>query len=148
MKNMQYIGVYCSDTVSYASVELIKKLWRGKYGKNPGYDFLVMPNGKIIELRFDGMVGREGRCINFCYVGGRKKDGSVTNFWTQEQQDAIFDKIVHLTVRYPEIKIRPDDLLYNSDGFTKPNFSIQTWLKIFVPRELRAAGIEYSDLSR
>jgi hypothetical protein len=146
MKNKQYIGVYCTDTTPYLNPEAIKKFWADKYGTNPGYDFLVLANGKVIPLNFS--TGTYSRDINICFVGGRKKDGSVSHTWTQEQQDAIFNKLVELTEKYKHIKIKPDDETSLNHCFTQPSFSIEVWLKIYVPKELRAAGMGFDDLSR
>lgn len=139
MREINYIVVHCTDTVPTATVESILKFWKVKYKwKNPGYHYIVKANGEIVKLLSEtipsnGVLGFNEHCINICYIGGRKKDGTGGALPNHAQEKALFDKIVGLSEKYPKAEIKGHYEFPNQGGRTCPNFDVKKWLANYTP---------------
>lgn len=139
MRNIKYIAIHCTDTLPSATVEAILKYWREKRGwKNPGYHYIIKANGEVVKLLDEnkvsnGVLGFNENCINVCYIGGKTKDGKGRDTRTRAQENAMFDKIVELTERYPNAEVKGHGEFPNQGGKTCPNFNVKEWLKNYTP---------------
>jgi N-acetylmuramoyl-L-alanine amidase len=139
MRNIKYIAIHCTDTLPTATVEAILKYWKEKRGwKNPGYHYIIKANGDVVKLLDEnkvsnGVLGFNENCINVCYIGGRTKDGKGGDTRTRAQENAMFDKIVELTERYPNAEVKGHGEFRNQGGKTCPNFKVKEWLKNYTP---------------
>jgi|APLak6261664640_1056046.scaffolds.fasta_scaffold00082_34 N-acetylmuramoyl-L-alanine amidase len=139
MRNIKYIAIHCTDTLPSATVEAILKYWREKRGwKNPGYHYIIKANGDVVKLLDEnkvsnGVLGFNENCINVCYIGGKTKDGKGGDTRTRAQENAMFDKIVELTERYPNAEVKGHGEFPNQGGKTCPNFNVKEWLKNYTP---------------
>ena len=154
MRNIKYIVVHCTDTLNTAAVEAIQKYWREKLKwKQPGYHYIIKNDGEIVKLLDEdvpsnGVLGFNSVCVNICYIGGKTKEGKHADTRSMAQQDAMFDKLIELSEKYPKAKIVGHGEFPNQGGRTCPNFDVRKWLKTFVPRELRKEGYKSNDLEK
>ncbi|MEW6470619.1 MAG: N-acetylmuramoyl-L-alanine amidase [Bacteroidota bacterium] len=139
MRTINYIVVHCTATPPTTTVESIKKYWKDvrKWGDTPGYHYLILRDGEIRQLLDEskmsyGAYGHNKECIHISYIGGIDKDGKPVDNRTTAQKNAMFDKIVELSEKYPKAKI-----LGHRDfpGVKKacPSFDVATWLKDYEP---------------
>src|SRR5688572_25481299 len=107
MRDIKYIVVHCSDTPKNTTVESILRFWKIHWGwKSPGYHYIIKQDGEIVKLldekfNSNGVLGFNENCVNVCYIGGKKKDGTHGDTRTPAQETALFNKIVELTEKYP-----------------------------------------------
>lgn len=140
MREIKYIVVHCSDTPKNTTVESILRFWKIHWKwKAPGYHYIIQQDGEVVqlldeELISNGVLGFNKNCINVCYIGGRKKDGKCGDTRTPAQQNALFDKIVELTEKYPHAQVREHGSFPNQGGRTCPNFNLKEWLATYKPK--------------
>jgi len=138
-RNIQYIVVHCTATPVNTTLESIKRYWKEKrgWGDTPGYHYLVQRDGSIVQLltedkNSNGVYAHNSYCINIAYLGGIDKEGKPVDNRTTAQKDAMFNKIVELTERYPNVKV-----LGHRDfpGVKKacPCFDVNDWLRNYEP---------------
>jgi|ERR1051326_1084407 N-acetylmuramoyl-L-alanine amidase len=144
MRNIKHIVVHCTATPQDTTIESIKKYWkevRG-WGDTPGYHYIIRKDGEIIQLLNEskisnGSFGHNADCVHVAYIGGVDKNGLPVDNRTGAQKDAMHDKLVELSAKYPQAEI-----LGHRDfpGVYKacPSFDVKKWLKEFIPKELRA----------
>ncbi len=139
MRTISYIVVHCTATPPTTTVESIKRYWKDvrKWGDTPGYHYLILRDGEVKQLLDEskmsfGAYGHNKECIHISYIGGIDKDGKPLDNRTTAQKNAMFDKIVELTEKYPKAKI-----LGHRDfpGVKKacPSFDVASWLKDYEP---------------
>jgi N-acetylmuramoyl-L-alanine amidase len=139
MRTINYIVVHCTATDATATVESLKKFWKEKrgWGDTPGYHYLILRDGEIEQLLDESKVsfgahGHNKESIHIAYIGGVDKQGKPLDNRSQAQIDAMFDKIVELSEKYPSAKI-----LGHRDftGVKKacPSFDVRKWLSDYEP---------------
>ena len=138
-RNIKYIVIHCTGTQQTSTLESIRSYWKNErgWGDTPGYHYLVNPDGEIIQLldeseNSNGVYKHNSECINIAYKGGIDKQGKPVDNRTRAQQNAMFDKIVELSNRYPGAEI-----LGHRDfaGVKKacPCFDVKAWLRNYEP---------------
>lgn len=96
---IKYIAIHCTATHQTATVAAIQRYWKDSLGwKNPGYHFLVEPNGTIHQLLdFNGIAngvrGFNNHSVHISYIGGINKDKSPVDNRTDAQKKAILECI-------------------------------------------------------
>lgn len=138
MRIIKYIAIHCTDTLSSAQVSAIQKYWKEKRGwDTPGYHYIIKADGEVVQLLDEskvsnGVKGFNQNTVNVCYIGGKTKTKDGIDTRTRAQKDAMFDKIVELTERYPgaEVKGHRD---FPNVAKTCPNFDVKTWLANYTP---------------
>lgn len=138
MRTIKYIAIHCTDTLSSAQVSAIQKYWKEKRGwDTPGYHYIIKADGEVVQLLDEskvsnGVKGFNQNTVNVCYIGGRTKTKDKIDTRTRAQENAMFDKIVELTERYPgaEVKGHRD---FPDVAKTCPNFDVKTWLANYTP---------------
>ena len=114
---------------------------------NPGYHYVVAPDGKITQLLDEekisnGVKGFNSVTVNVAYIGGIGADGKATDNRTDEQKKSLRQLLANLKKKYPEAVIQghrdfsPDA---NKNGRIEPH----EWVKMCPCFDARE---EYKDL--
>ena len=150
MRTIKRIFVHCTASSQLTTTE--KSLWaefKKKGWRNPGYHYVVKPDGNIIQMLDEnrvsnGVKGYNQSAINVAYIGGIDSKGKAVDNRTDNQKGALFDLLVKLKQKYKSAiimghrDISPD---LNHNGVVDP------WERIkecpcFSPME------EYADINR
>lgn len=138
-REIKYIVIHCTATQPEVKIEAIKKYWREVrgWGDTPGYHYIIKSEGDTIKLLDEnknsyGVYAHNNECISISYIGGIDKAGKPKNTMSRAQENALFDKIVELTEKYPNTKV-----LGHRDfpGVKKacPSFDVKNWMANYTP---------------
>lgn len=125
MRTITRIFVHCTASWQESTtVESLKEEFRRKGWENPGYHWVVFPDGKVVSLLAEryianGVKGYNSKSVHVAWVGGIKykeyQDGGVirtdrsktvsTDNRTSEQRLALFDLLVKIKLRYRDAMI-------------------------------------------
>lgn len=133
MRNIKYIAVHCTASHQSMTIEGLKQEFRRKGWVNPGYHYVVSPDGKITQLLDEdkvsnGVKGFNSVSINVAYIGGIDTNGKPIDNRTDEQKASLRSLLKMLHKKYPTAVIQghrdfsPD---LNKDGKITPN----EWMK-------------------
>ena len=133
MRNIQYIAVHCTASHQSMTIEGLKQEFRRKGWVNPGYHYVVSPDGKITQLLDEdkvsnGVKGFNSVSINVAYIGGIDTNGKPNDNRTDAQKASLRSLLKMLHKKYPTAVIQghrdfsPD---LNKDGKITPN----EWMK-------------------
>lgn len=111
MRPIERIFVHC--TASHQETTTEKSLWRefkAKGWKNPGYHYVIFPDGHIVNMLpeskvSNGVAGYNSTSINVAYVGGIDKSLKAVDNRTPEQKAALVMLLKTLKVKYPNAVI-------------------------------------------
>lgn len=147
MRTIKYIAVHCTASHQSMTIEGLKQEFKRKGWVNPGYHYVVSPDGKITQLLDEdkvsnGVKGFNSVSINVAYIGGIDATGKPVDNRTPAQKSSLLSLVKLLHRKYPAAVIQghrdfsPD---LNKDGKITPN----EWMKVcpcFNAKE------EYADL--
>lgn len=92
MRQIKRIFVHCTAGPQTQTVQEIQKYWKthNKW-KDPGYHYIIKPDGEIIPLQpedkpSNGVAGYNSTSINVCYIGGVDKQGRPIDNRTDAQK--------------------------------------------------------------
>ena len=133
MRNIKYIAVHCTASHQSMTIEGLKQEFRRKGWVNPGYHYVVSPDGKITQLLEEekvsnGVKGFNSVSINVAYIGGIDINGKPIDNRTEEQKQSLRSLLKMLHKKYPTAVIlghrdfSPD---LNKDGKITSN----EWMK-------------------
>lgn len=133
MRNIKYIAVHCTASHQSMTIEGLKQEFRCKGWVNPGYHYVVSPDGKITQLLDEdkisnGVKGFNSVSINVAYIGGIDTNGKPNDNRTDAQKASLRLLLKMLHKKYPTAVIQghrdfsPDS---NKDGKITPN----EWMK-------------------
>lgn len=133
MRNIQYIAVHCTASHQSQTIEGLKQEFKRKGWVNPGYHYVVSPDGKITQLLDEekvsnGVKGFNSVSINVAYIGGIDVNGKPIDNRTDAQKTSLRSLLKMLHKKYPVAVIQghrdfsPD---LNKDGKITPN----EWMK-------------------
>lgn len=133
MRNIKYIAVHCTASHQSMTIEGLKQEFKRKGWVNPGYHYVVSPDGKITQLLNEdkisnGVKGFNSVSINVAYIGGIDTNGKPIDNRTDEQKASLRSLLKMLHKKYPTAVIQghrdfsPD---LNKDGKITPN----EWMK-------------------
>lgn len=133
MRNIKYIAVHCTASHQSMTIEGLKQEFRRKGWVNPGYHYVVSPDGKITQLLDEdkvsnGVKGFNSVSINVAYIGGIDTNGKPTDNRTTAQKASLRSLLKMLHKKYPTAVIQghrdfsPD---LNKDGKITSN----EWMK-------------------
>ena len=133
MRNIKYIAVHCTASHQSMTIEGLKQEFKRKGWVNPGYHYVVSPDGKITQLLDEdkvsnGVKGFNSVSINVAYIGGIDTNGKPTDNRTTAQKASLRSLLKMLHKKYPTAVIQghrdfsPD---LNKDGKIMPN----EWMK-------------------
>ena len=133
MRNIKYIAVHCTASHQSMTIEGLKQEFRRKGWVNPGYHYVVSPDGKISQLLDEekvsnGVRGYNSETINVAYIGGIDTTGKPIDNRTDAQKASLRSLLKMLHKKYPTAVIQghrdfsPD---LNKDGKITSN----EWMK-------------------
>lgn len=133
MRNINYIAVHCTASHQSMTIEGLKQEFKRKGWVNPGYHYVVSPDGKITQLLDEekvsnGVKGFNSVSINVAYIGGIDTNGKPNDNRTDAQKASLRSLLKMLHKKYPTAVIQghrdfsPD---LNKDGKITPN----EWMK-------------------
>ena len=125
MRTINRIFVHCTASwQETTTVESLKAEFKSKGWKNPGYHWVIFPNGKIVQMLGEdnvanGVKDYNANSIHVAWVGGIKyreyQDGGVirtdrtkivsVDNRTANQKQALFDLLTKLKLRYRNAQI-------------------------------------------
>ncbi len=100
------------------------------------YHYVVERNGEIKRVHPDASIIKNvekvnNEAIHIAYAGGRNKSGTLGDTKTPNQEEALFNKIVALSIKYPSAAIVGHDEL--EPGSISPGFNVKDWIKNYEP---------------
>lgn len=100
------------------------------------YHYVVERTGEIKRINSDTTVVRntesvDHEAIHIAYAGGRNKTGTLGDTRTPVQEEALFNKIVALSVKYPGAAIVGHNDLDASS--ISPAFNVKEWIRTYEP---------------
>lgn len=133
MRNIKYIAVHCTASHQSMTIEGLKQEFKRKGWVNPGYHYVVSPDGKITQLLDEdkvsnGVKGFNAVSINVAYIGGIDTNGKPIDNRTTAQKASLRSLLKMLHKKYPTAVIQghrdfsPD---LNKDGKITSN----EWMK-------------------
>ena len=134
MRQINHIVIHCTATQPTATVKGILNYWKNTLKwKNPGYHYLIEPNGEINHLQDEkcpsnGVRGHNPDSIHVSYIGGVDRDNKTPkDTRTVQQIEAMTGLVRTLKDRYPNA-----DILGHRDfpGVAKacPSFNVKEWV--------------------
>lgn len=110
MRTIERIFVHCTAGSQKQTIEDLKAEFKRKGWKNPGYHYVVMPNGRIeCMLQEDGISngvqGYNSTSINVAYIGGIDEKGKGVDNRTDAQKNFLKKILSELKQKYPDAKI-------------------------------------------
>lgn len=112
MRKINKIFVHCTaGRQNTTTIESLKKEFRNKGWKNPGYHWVVFPDGKVVQMLDEtkvanGVKGYNSNSIHVAWVGGvdNEHPKGIDNR-TEEQKVALFDLLTKIKMRYRNSQI-------------------------------------------
>ena len=128
MRNIQFVAVHCTAGSQKQTIEDLKKEFKNKGWQNPGYHYVVDPEGVVHQLLDEdrvsnGVKGFNSVSINVAYIGGIDSKGKAVDNRTEAQKQSLLSLLSILKKRYPKATIQghrdfsPDK---NSNGKVDP----------------------------
>lgn len=120
MRTITRIFVHCTASwQNTTTMESLKAEFKKKGWKNPGYHWVIFPNGKIVQMLpeeqvANGVKGYNSHSIHVAWVGGiewKMENGKPVNKVisvdnrTKNQKQALFDLLTKLKLRYRNAQI-------------------------------------------
>ncbi len=111
MRQIKRIFVHCTAGPQTQTVAEIQKYWKDvNKWKDPGYHYIIKPDGEIVKLQpedkpSNGVSGYNSTSINVCYIGGIDKIGRPIDNRTDAQKKALSSILKDLHSRYPDAEI-------------------------------------------
>ena len=110
MRKIERIFVHCTASSQSWGVGELSAEFKRKGWKNPGYHYVVMPNGTIKQMLGEesvsnGVQGYNSTSINVAYVGGIDSKGKAIDNRTAEQKASLIKLLKELRGRYPKAQI-------------------------------------------
>jgi N-acetylmuramoyl-L-alanine amidase len=133
MRKIDYIVLHCTATPQTTKIESIINYWRNHLGwRNPGYHYIIEPNGRIVNLLpissvSNGVAGYNSNSIHISYIGGIDSKGQGFDNRTAAQKEA------QLLLLYLLKCVFPKAMVQGHRDFPKvakacPSFDTRGWL--------------------
>ena len=128
MRKIERIFVHCTAGNQKQTVADLKKEFKDKGWKNPGYHYVVLADGSIEPMLSEeqvsnGVKGYNSTSVNVAYTGGIDSRGKSTDNRTEAQKESLRKILSELKKRYPQAiilghrDISPDR---NKNGIVDP----------------------------
>lgn len=128
MRKIERIFVHCTASQQTKTADDIKKEFKNKGWKNPGYHYLIDASGVTHKLLSEdevsnGVYGYNQTSINVAYIGGIDSSGKGVDNRSEKQKESLRNILSELKKKYPNAKIMghrdisPDK---NSNGIVDP----------------------------
>lgn len=135
-RKINNLVLHCTATPQSTTPESILRFWKevNKW-KKPGYHFLILPDGTILNLLpieevSNGVAGHNSDSIHISYIGGIDKKGKAIDNRTDAQKTAQICILKDLKKKFPNAEIRGhrDFLVPGSAKWKEcPSFDVKTW---------------------
>ena len=111
MRQIKYIAVHCTAGSQKQSIDDLRAEFRRKGWKNPGYHFVVKPDGGIVQMLDEekvsnGVKGYNSVIINVAYIGGIDAQGKATDNRTEAQKQSLENLLRILRGKYTKAVIQ------------------------------------------
>lgn len=111
MRTIKYIAVHCTASHQSQTIESLRQEFLRKGWTNPGYHYVVSPDGKITQLLDEdkvsnGVKGFNSVSINVAYIGGIDINGKPIDNRTEEQKQSLRSLLKLLHNKYPTAVIQ------------------------------------------
>lgn len=94
----------------------------------PLYHYLIDRDGEIKQFSREAWsLNNDDFAIHIGFVGGIDSEGNSIDNRTAFQKEAMFFKLVELTSRYNNLKVK------GAEGKTSPGFDVKEWMKNYQP---------------
>ena len=108
------------------------------------YHYVVERNGEIKRIHNETTVvmnteSVDNEAVHIAYAGGRNKAGTIGDTRTPAQEEALFNKLVTLSIKYPAAIIQGHDEIVPQS--ISPGFLVKDWLKHYEP-DLKLSATE------
>ena len=106
VRKIKRIVVHCTDTRPSVSVDHVMQIFKQRGWRNPGYHYLVKPDGSVVPILpeaeiANGAKGYNSTSIHVAYIGGRNASNRNECTLTLAQNEALFTLCRDLLGRYP-----------------------------------------------
>lgn len=110
MRDIRRIFVHCTAGNQKQTLKDLLNEFKNKGWKNPGYHYVVFPDGKVEQLLpesevSNGVQGYNSTSINIAYVGGIDSKGRARDNRTDDQKRVLRDLLGDVKKRYPNAHI-------------------------------------------
>lgn len=109
-RDIKYIFVHCTAGSQRQTLTDLQREFRQKGWKNPGYHYVVFPDGRVQQLLDEarvanGVRGYNSVAIHVAYVGGIDAQGKAVDNRTAAQKEKLRSLLKLLHKRYPTARI-------------------------------------------
>lgn len=110
MRQIKRIFVHCTAGNQKQTKDDLLREFKARGWSNPGYHYVVFPDGKVVTLLdpskvSNGVQGYNSTAINVAYVGGVDSKLKPVDNRTQAQKDRLYDLLFYLKQQYPNAHI-------------------------------------------
>ena len=110
MRKIERIFVHCTASSQTATEATLRAEFRRKGWKNPGYHYVIFPEGRIVQLLDEsgvanGVKGYNQTAIHVAYVGGIDTQGKAVDNRTNMQRAQLRLLLRQIHKRYPTAHI-------------------------------------------
>lgn len=121
MRQINRIFVHCTAGSQKQTKQDLLKEFKNKGWKNPGYHFVVFPDGKIEQLLdiqkvSNGVQGYNSTSINVAYVGGIDSKLKPIDNRTLAQKRALDVLLLSIKMTYPKAHIMGHRDIWGKDS--------------------------------
>lgn len=100
------------------------------------FHYVVERTGEIKRIHPEQTIVKnvepaDNEAIHIAYTGGRNKAGNLGDTRTPVQEEALYNKLIALTVKYPSARIFGHNEFEAASGC--PGFIVKEWLKSYEP---------------
>lgn len=111
MRIIKFIAVHCTASYQTETIDGLRKEFKRKGWKNPGYHYVVSPDGKVTQMLLDekisnGVKGFNSISINVAYIGGIDSNGKPIDNRSAEQKKSLRILLKMLHKKYPNAIIQ------------------------------------------
>ncbi len=111
MRNIKYIAVHCTAGRQTQTIGDLEREFRQKGWKNPGYHYVVRPDGTVAQMLDEekvsnGVQGYNSVTVNVAYIGGIDTKGKAIDNRTEAQKKALRTLLKVIHNRYPTAVIQ------------------------------------------
>ncbi len=100
------------------------------------YHYVVERNGEVKKINGHQIVVKntdkvDNEAIHIAYAGGRNRSGTLCDTRTPAQEEALFNKIILLSLLFPSAEIiGHDDVVPDA---ISPGFPVKEWIRHYEP---------------
>lgn len=133
MRAIKYIVLHCTATPQKTTIKSIQRYWSNFLGwKNPGYHFIIKPNGEAVELHpiekvANGVRGYNYNSIHISYLGGVDRYKNPLDNRTFAQKNTQVALLKKLKEKFPNAVIKGHRDFPNVNKAC-PSFEVARWL--------------------